>query len=276
MICLLSPWLIDMWQWGIIELMTPISCLHASKDRPPRPILPIALEKYFIYMNFIFHRSIQEANKTMCFKITKNKNEASNDVVFRCIYWNCFFHKEQCLTKEGSVFCNGLALVPPIFCLTSPWPHLAPAPHGPVIAWAWHHIHGLGTTRIFPSNLTRFCALFKLKLPNLHLSVDWPSKLSTGWNLWYSSTISVIAGAGWVLMWPPRVRYLQIAIFFPRVILYTISHFGSFMVVLGLGFWGLGPWIQLLGLGFSADVVKGLGLSGVDGVGALYTNIEQE
>ena len=123
MICLLSPWLIDMWQWGIIELMTPISCLHASKDRPSRPILPIALEKYFIYMNFIFHRSIQEANKTMCFKITKNKNEASNDVVFRCIYWNCSFHKEQCLTKEGSVFCNGPALVLPIFCLTSPWPH---------------------------------------------------------------------------------------------------------------------------------------------------------
>ena len=59
-------------------------------------------------------------------------------------------------------------------------------------------------------------------------------------------------------MWPPRVRHLQIAIFIPRVILHTISHFCSFMVVWGLGFWGWGPWIQLLGLGFSADVVGGL------------------
>ena len=47
----------------------------------------------------------------------------------------------------------------------------------------------------------------------------------------------------------PFITHVVTAIFFPRVILYTFSHFCSFSVVwgLGLGYWGWGS--QLIGFG---------------------------
>ena len=73
------------------------------------------------------------------------------------------------------------------------------------------------------------------------------------------------------------MRQVQFAEYFPGFILYTFSHFCSFMVVCGLGFLGwvleLGFWgwgFQLMGFG-----ACGVGPSGFFGVGALCINIEE-
>ena len=62
------------------------------------------------------------------------------------------------------------------------------------------------------------------------------------------------------------------AIFNPRVILNTFSHFCLFMVVWGLG---LGSWIRFVGLGFSVGWVWGLWSRAFPVIWALYINIEE-